>query len=214
MELPSQPSEPLVASTLAILKAARERGFEINRTKLAKLLYLADLQAVEGDGVQFTGAAWRWDQFGPYDSALAHTERQLADTELVERIDDRLFDDGPCELILVVDIDDPLPDEQMQIIRDVVRRYGNKSAGTLRELSYKTPPMVEAQAGGERGVLLDLSRVRRRKAANAFLARARARRAQREPQARDEGVGEELLQELAAACESIRRANEKVFGDS
>ncbi|WP_327044840.1 Panacea domain-containing protein [Microbispora sp. NBC_01189] len=214
MELPSQPASPLIASTLAVLKAAREQGFEINKTKLAKLLYMADLSAVESGDVPISGATWRWDNYGPYDAALARAEYELADSRLIERRDGRLSDEyGPCLLTLLLDIDDPLPDDHMKIIRDTVRRYGGKTASALRELSYKTAPMMEAQVGGERGVLLDLSRARRRKQVKALLARAKARRAQRPPQETDPGVAEELLAELAANSESIRRANEKVLGD-
>ncbi|MGC5009716.1 Panacea domain-containing protein [Streptosporangium sp. DT93] len=215
MDLQSQPSGPLVSSTLAILKAAREYGFEINKTKLAKLLYMADLSAVESDGVQFTGATWRWDNYGPYDSALARVEYELSNSKIIERNDHRLSEDdgGRCELALVVDIDDPLPAGPMQIIRDIVRRYGNKNATGLRELSYKTAPMIEAQAGRERGVLLDLSRARRRKQVRAMLMRAGARRAKHPPQGSDPGVCEQLRAEFIADTESIRRANERVLGD-
>ncbi|GAA4221611.1 putative phage-associated protein [Streptosporangium album] len=215
MDLPSQPSSPLVSAALAVLKAAREQGFEITKTKLAKLLYMADLRAVEIGSVQFTGATWRWDNYGPYDAALAHTEYELADSELIDRNDSRLSDDsfGACVLTLVVDIEDPLPGESMQIVRDTVRRHGSKSSTALRDLSYKTPPMVEAQAGAERGVLLDLSRVRRRNQVKALLARAKARRPHRPLQENDPGVGAELLVELMTSTDSIRRANGKVLGD-
>jgi uncharacterized phage-associated protein len=214
MEIPSQPSDPLVSATLAVLKAAREQGVEITKTKLVKLLYMADLQAVEAGDNQFSGATWRWDNFGPYDSALARAEYELANSKLIDRRDNRLFDDyGACVLTLVIDIDDPLPAENMQIVRDTVRRLGGKTATALKDLSYKTSPMVEAQAGGERGVLLDLSRVRRRKAVKSLLARARARRATHEPQEVTPESYDELLVELAASRESIRRANRKVLDD-
>ncbi|SEN89928.1 type II toxin-antitoxin system antitoxin SocA domain-containing protein [Nonomuraea pusilla] len=214
MEIPSQPSDPLVSATLAVLKAAREQGVEITKTKLVKLLYMADLQAVEAGENQFSGATWRWDNYGPYDSALTRAEYELANSNLIERRDNRLFEEyGACVLTLAVDIDDPLPDDKMSIVRDIVRRFGGKSATALKDLSYKTSPMVEAQAGGERGVLLDLSRVRRSKAVRAVLARARAHRAAREPQETTPEAYGELLVELAASRDSIRRANERVLGD-
>lgn len=214
MEIPSQPSEPLVSAALAVLKAAREQGVEITKTKLVKLLYMADLQAVEAGGSQFSGATWRWDNYGPYDSAVARAELELAKSDLITRQDNRLFDDyGACVLTLSVDIDDPLPADSMAVVRDIVRRLGSKSATALKDMSYKTPPMIEAQAGGERGVLLDLGRVRRRKATRALIARARAQRARREPQATDPGAFDQILEELADSRDSIRHANGKVLGD-
>ncbi|WP_326828654.1 Panacea domain-containing protein [Streptosporangium sp. NBC_01810] len=212
MDMPSQPSDPLVASVLAVLKAAREQRCEINKTKLAKLLYLIDLQAVEDGGVQFSGATWRWDNYGPYDRAIIDAEMDLATSDIIDRVDNRA-NDGQCALTLTIEIDDPLPSPLMDIVRQVVREHGCKSATALKQLSYDTPPMIEAQAGGERGVLLDLSRVRRRKQFQAMLMRAKARRASRPVQQRDPDVGEQLLAELALSAESIRRANEKVLGD-
>ncbi len=211
MTVPSQPSDPLVGAVLAILKAARELGFEINKTKLVKLLYFADIQAIEQGGVQFSGATWRWDNFGPFDRAIAAAELQLADSNLIERRDDRLFD-GQCLLTLAVEVDDPLPAEYMTIVRDVVTRHGSKSATALKVLSYKTPPMEAASAAGDRGVLLDLNRARRRRNVQAMLARSRVRRATIPRHERSPGVADELLAELEASSDSIRRANE-VLGD-
>ena len=207
------PLQPLLRSVLAVLKAAEERGFTITRTKLVKLLYFADLAAVEGGETAITGATWRWDNFGPYDHALKRAENTAVDMELVDRDDQTAAEYGACRLQLVLDIDDPLPDAAMATVRRVVGRLGGQSAGALRDLSYRTPPMVEAETAGERGVLLDLSRARRARQARALLDRHRRLRATLPHRANDLGVGDELLAEMDELAGLRGRVNAEELED-
>jgi uncharacterized phage-associated protein len=215
----SELPDPLMSAVVALLKVAREQGCSISRTKVAKLLYLADLKAVEDGGTPFTGATWRWRDYGPYDNALMRVEGDLVSAQLAERHDTRGEPFGSCTLRLAVDTDDvadPLGDDQMRIMRDIVRKHGRKSASTLKNLSYDTPPMVEAQAAGDREVILDLNRVRRAKQARELLARHRHRRDTRDPVdvlPGDLGVEDDLLAEHEQTAELRRRASSEVLGD-
>lgn len=208
------PLQPLLRSVLAVLKAAEEYGFTITRTKLAKLLYFVDLAAVEGGETAFTGATWRWDNYGPYDHALKRAENTAVDMELVDRDDQTAtVEYGACRLRLVLDIDDPLPDAAMVTVRRVVGQMGGRSAGALRDLSYKTPPMVEAETAGERGVLLDLSRARRARQARALLDRHHRLRASLPQRADEPGVGDELLAEMDELAGLRGRVNAEELED-
>lgn len=212
--LQTQPLQPLLGSVLAVLKAAHEQGHHITRTKLVKLLYFADLAAVETGGTAFTGATWRWDNFGPYDTAIRRAEDVSVNMKVVDRDDQtRPYEYGTCHLKLALDIDDPLPTDSMTVIRSVLHEYGAKTASTLRDLSYKTPPMVEATAAGERMVLLDLSRARRAQQARALLDRHRRIRAAMPKRTDDPGVGDELLGEMADLAAVRGRVNAEEFAD-
>jgi uncharacterized phage-associated protein len=214
MSASTQPLQPLVSSVLAVLKAAREEGHEITRTKLVKLLYLADLKAVEEGDPPFTGATWRWRHFGPHDQALVGAENAAVDMDLVDRDDQtRPFEYGFCVLRLAIDIDDPLPRETMSVVRRVVREFGARSAGALKELSYKTPPMVEAATADDRHGLLDLSQARRAKQMDALITRHRAARRLQPVQTRDDGAADALVRELTSMRDLRRRANTEVLGD-
>jgi hypothetical protein len=158
MSIPLDSPNPLASAVLAVLKAARELDFEITR---AKLLYLADLEAVESGGTQFSGATWRWDTHGPYDHALIRAEDWLVDSEILERHDDRSGDLGSCVLSLTVELGDPLDAVDMRCVLNVLRLHGARNANDLKDISHATAPMIEALAGGERGVLLDFNRARR-----------------------------------------------------
>lgn len=195
--LQTQPLQPLLASVLAVLKAAQEHGHEITRTKLVKLLYFADLAAVEDGGTEITGATWRWDNYGPYDTAIRRAEDATVAMDLVDR-DDRSkdYEYGSCHLELALHIDDPLPEPSMGIIRRVVAEHGDKHASWLRNLSYETAPMVEVTAAGDRQVRLDLSLARRSRQAKALLDRHRRLRAAMPTRQDDSGVGDDLLEEM------------------
>ncbi|WP_181874355.1 type II toxin-antitoxin system antitoxin SocA domain-containing protein [Marinitenerispora sediminis] len=209
----SQPDDPLLRSTLALLKSARDHKHTLNRTKIAKLLYLADLKSVEDGGVPFSGATWRWENYGPFDSALYRVEESLTSAGIVERVDDRGGVTGEVRLRLVQDVESPLSAELDGLVQQVVTEHGAKSAVALRDLSYETSPMLAAQAGGTRGVLIDLNRARRRRQYEALKERYRKHLARRAPRKNDPGVGEELREEMAASSGARRRATMKALGE-
>lgn len=72
------------AAVLALLRAARVDGVIVNRTKLAKLLYLADLRAVEQGLPPGTSVEWRWRHYGPYSDILLRVEGDLERAEVIE----------------------------------------------------------------------------------------------------------------------------------
>ena len=209
----SQPEDPLLRSVLSLFRVARDQGRVLNRTKIAKLLYLADLFAVENGGVAFTGATWRWENYGPFDPAQYRVEDALVAAGIIERTRDLQSPCGEVRLRLVEDVDTPLGAEALTVLGKVVAEHGARSAAQLRDLTYETAPMVQAQTDGERGVLLDLNRARRRKQYAALKERYRARLADRGPVETDLGVGEDLLAEMAESAELRRRANTKALGE-
>lgn len=209
----SQPEDPLLRSVLSLFRVARDQGHSLNRTKIAKLLYLADLFAVENGGVAFSGATWRWENHGPFDPAQYRVEDALVASGIIERTQDPQSPCGEVRLRLVEDIDAPLESASLAVLGATVSEHGGKSAAQLRDLSYGTAPMVQARSEGERGVLLDLNRARRRKQYAALKERYWARLADRGPVESDPGVGEDLLKEMAESAEARRRATTKALGE-
>ncbi|MFJ2033739.1 hypothetical protein [Streptosporangium sp. NPDC087985] len=214
MSRPLESPNPLAGTVLAVLKAARELHVEITKAKLAKLLYLADLDAIESGRTQFSGATWRWDDHGPYDHALIRAEDWVVESELVERHDPQSAEHDSHVLSLTVDIEDSLDAADMECVRNVVRLHGGKTDAALKGLSCETAPMIEARVGGERGTLLDLNRARRRKQVAVLRERFRSRReVRRPPQQDDPGVSDALRAEFLEARDGLRRANAKILDD-
>ncbi|XKK40108.1 Panacea domain-containing protein [Nocardiopsis sp. ARC36] len=209
----SQPEDPLLRSVLALFRVARDQGHALNRTKIAKLLYLADLSAVEDGGVAFTGATWRWENYGPFDPAQYRVEDALVAAGIIERTQDPQSACGEVRLRLVEDVDAPLEPAPLTVLGRVLAQHGGKSAARLRDLTYETSPMVQAQSEGERGVLLDLNRARRRKQYAALKERYRARLADRGPVETDPGAAEDLLSEMAESADIRLRATMKALGE-
>ena len=146
------------AAVFALLSAARAQGAIITRTKLAKLLYLADMRAVEELGRPGSGVEWRWLHYGPFSKLLLSVEDDLVDAGiLAKETTENYYGSTEHRLRLgrhqvPVDVDEQFSG----IIESVVLEYGKLAPSTLRDLTYQTPPMLEAQREGVRGVVLDL----------------------------------------------------------
>lgn len=142
---------------VALLSAARAQGATITRTKLAKLLYLADLRAVENLGRPESGVEWRWLHYGPYSNNLLTIEDDLARDSIVERASCETWA-GSIEhrLRLLRMTPVVIDDDFASLIEQIVLEYGGLAASTLRDMTYQTAPMLEAQREGSRGDVLDL----------------------------------------------------------
>ncbi len=148
------------ASVHALLVLAARRTVDMTRTKVVKLLYLADLRSVATSGVARSGILWRWWHYGPYCQSLKSVEDNLVSEGAVEReswrlsayvTEYRLFarPDAATELMR-------RGDEFLEHLDAVLEEYGHKNAKALTDVAYATAPMLEAQSEGVRGMLLDL----------------------------------------------------------
>lgn len=201
------------AAVLAVLRAARARGFVITRTKLAKMLYLADLQAVQAGEGPVSGVEWKWLDHGPFSYALLDLEDQLAEDEVISS-ERRSYEFGrEVRLTLVNDTGLRLPEDEEQYLVDIVAEMGNLAASSLKQLSYQTPPMLEAVKGGHRGVVLDLDIVRPIPRVRRTLARLREVMREQPEQFDDDGVEDEMVHELEDLAPLRAAANRLMIGD-
>jgi uncharacterized phage-associated protein len=145
------------AALIALLAAARAQGAIITRVKLAKLLYLADLRAVQELGGPGSGVEWRWWHYGPYSKLLLAVEDDLVSARVIEReVTENYYGSTEYRLRLGREVPVDVNAQFAVIIEDVVLRYGNLAASSLRDLTYQTRPMREAQREDARGEILDL----------------------------------------------------------
>lgn len=145
------------AALVALLAAARAQGATVTRTKLAKLLYLADLLAVKEIGGPRSGVEWRWLHYGPFSNLLLSVEDDLVSAGVVERErTENYYGTAEYRLRLGRDVPVDVDAQFAVIIEKVVLEYGALAASTLRDITYQTPPMLEAQREDARGEVLDL----------------------------------------------------------
>ena len=147
----------LSRSVVALLSAAARQHVSVTRMSLAKLLYLADLQAVEAGGDTVSGAEWRWLNYGPYDKRLRDVEVDLIGSQLVQKEETSNFFGNPeFRLYLVTEVEPQVPAQTLELFNRVISNYGRLAPTTLKDITYQTAPILEVQAHGERGDWLDL----------------------------------------------------------
>ena len=148
-------TEPDIRSLIAYIVArARDKGVTLNRTKLVKLLYLADIESVRSRRDPITGLEWVFFHYGPYAFELIDTLQQMEGSELTAQKwhDSVLYRAAPG----APDGEDWLPAIR-RTVDGVIERYASLDLNELLDYVYfRTGPMLDA----ERGHRLDLQLAR------------------------------------------------------
>jgi uncharacterized phage-associated protein len=195
-----------VAAYMGLLESARRHAATVTRTKVAKLLYLADLEAVREGIDPISGVEWKWLDHGPFNNCLQYLENRLVAMSTIKRRpsiwglgwDLRLDGERPQGL--------DMPADDFKILDSVVERYGQLAAKTLKDLSYQTPPMVEAKKHG-RGVVLNLDLARPLPSLRSAAQRLNAVLRNLPEQETEEGAAEDLVREYHELAPGRARAN-------
>jgi hypothetical protein len=126
---------------------------ELGPIHLLKYVYLADLVHAERyGGATFTGAAWRFYHYGPWDAAVYDRVQSLdaAPDVVAKRLASQYEQDfmryslpyGEAERVLRT-LDRELPTALTSRLRGFVREFG-KDTPTLLDYVYRTRPMLRA----------------------------------------------------------------------
>jgi uncharacterized phage-associated protein len=123
----------LIGNTVVFLA---ERCQPLYHTKLLKLLYLIDEEATNRTGAPITWLTYNVWQFGPVseDIYFSKTEghNKLSDFIRFENVDDNLFIIKPIKKFSNAE----LSDTDMEIINDIVVKYGNMTTKQLVDLTH------------------------------------------------------------------------------
>lgn len=199
----------------ALLGLAAARRLLMSRMKVAKLLYLADLRSVEHEGTAGSGVVWQWRHYGPFSNGLKSVEEDLVTNGDIEldvtrtRFGNREYRLAAPPLHLA---EFESTDGFLAHLDAVLEEHGRRSATELKDLTYRTEPMREAQAEGRKEAILDLGERRPIPDATETLAQFQQMLdnnvADDAPLPR--GCSEEILEPLRAAR---AQANEILLGD-
>ena len=138
----------------AIIGILALTGTKVLRTKLVKLVYMADNRFYEFTGRTITGNLYMWDHFGPnaVGNAIANEANELSRQSKVRMSVHPSMVDGDSYEYWVDDADtsweavESLLDEgERQIIVDVTREFGRQGINTLVKKSRETSPFHNAQ---------------------------------------------------------------------
>lgn len=197
-----------------LLQAAGRRGLKMTRTSVAKLLYLADLRAVSKTGAAGSGVEWRWRHYGPFDNDLLSVERRLIAAEAIDRYHGANFFGTPEYRLVAREtvLSDAETDWFLTYVDEVLDECGHCSPSTLRDMTYQTAPMVEAQKTNDREGLLDLGE--RRRIPDFSTVSRRLAAARRRVVDDDDNTpidDRRIIEELAAFEPARRRANTELL---
>jgi len=133
-----------------------DRLGEVTKTKLAKMLFIADRRYFERTNQTITGFVYRRSFFGPYPAELEDVVGSLIVKRLLRQYE--LVTITPeCETVVryplvrterLVMYDD-LDDEQRQIIDEVVDEFGEMSLDELVEMMCEFEEVKSAEFGEE-----------------------------------------------------------------
>ena len=140
----------------ALVAAGQEdeqRDRRLGPIQLVKYAYLGDLAYAEAhQGETFTGAAWQFHHFGPWDAEVfGRIEPALAAIGTIkERLPGAIYGDFERYTLqdehLLDGLSTKLPGEVAGAIRRAVHEHGSDTASLLRDV-YQTRPMLTAAPG-------------------------------------------------------------------
>ena len=137
-----------MSKTMAVISLVlEEMGEPVHRTKLVKLVYLADTLFYEHFGETITGLGYMWDDFGP--NAISNAIVKEADKLVQEDYacmkigmsiygsENYMYSSGLKKL----GIPDKLLNQlEKRVIKDIVERYRNYSITQIVAASKRTEP--------------------------------------------------------------------------
>lgn len=134
----------------AIELVLRVEGAPVGRTKLVKLLFLADLEATRQGLPPFTGGRWRFHHYGPFTWEVIDSAEALARAGRIcrEYWEDEAGASG-------VDYEVPsagstvggLDPTRSAIVRELAERWRGQSAGRLKQYVYSLSILTANEPG-------------------------------------------------------------------
>jgi hypothetical protein len=138
----------------AILAVLEEMGTSIHRSKLVKLIYLAENLFYEHFGRTITGLGYMWDDYGPnaISNAIVKEAQKLVDRDFIcmkvgtsiYGTDNYLYSLGP-EKADVEHLTGSLEPLERRVLIDTVKRYRDFNITQIVAASKKTTPFKKAQ---------------------------------------------------------------------
>lgn len=120
-------------------------GFIESRTKLVKLIYLADVEAKNELGRTITGLTYVYHFYGPYAPEIIETALEM-DGEGIKEVYNPYFD--RYEYIKEgQDIEIGLTKEEIKVLDKIIEEYGRLRTNDIKEKAYQTEPMKRAEPG-------------------------------------------------------------------
>jgi uncharacterized phage-associated protein len=130
--------------------ASRYPGRPLTRTKLVKLLYLADLEAFRRVRRPLTGVKWISYYYGPFSQDILHAADQLDGRVLVQQVATQVTGQPYYRY-------EPLPQAELPALSEgdrgvvdvVLEQYGGMTLPNLIDAVYETEPYKRTEKLGD-----------------------------------------------------------------
>jgi hypothetical protein len=134
-----------------LLAGVLDRGGQLGKTKLVKLLYLVDVEHYALFRSRPTGYTWRYYFYGPYDSAIENTLKRLEfdvpQEEVTTGAGFRAVTFRPRDIAAMLDRAD-LSDRVARSVVRILDRFALEDLPEILDWVYfHTPPMQHARPG-------------------------------------------------------------------
>ena len=116
-----------------------------SRTKLVKLLYLSDVEAKERLGRTITGLRYIYHFYGPYAPEIIEKALEM-DGEEIREVYNPLFDRYEYYAVKE-EIDVGLDPDEIEVLNEVIKKYGRMSTSEIKEVAYNTEQMKKVEPG-------------------------------------------------------------------
>jgi hypothetical protein len=131
----TDPAMERLADAIRLVLAAE--GAPVGRTKLMRLLFLADLEATRRELPPVTRGIWRYDHFGPFDWSIIDCAEALARGSQITRTYWESDAGGSTGVDYAAPSTAAQPGQlqaaQEQIVRDIVANWRDRSLADLKE---------------------------------------------------------------------------------
>lgn len=135
----------------AILTVLEEMGTPVHRTKLVKLIYLAENIFYEHFGRTITGLVYMWDDHGPnaISNAIVKEAEKLVQQDFacmktgtsIYGTENYMYSFGPKKTNMAEHLLEPI---ERQVLLDTVKRYRNYTITQIIAASKRTNPFKKA----------------------------------------------------------------------
>ncbi len=154
------PNQVNISKTRAVIRAILLlRRRKVLRTELVKLVYLADNRFYESTGRTITGNTYRWDHFGPnaVSGAIVDEANAMADEGMVLMSARPSMHGGSAYPYWIRSsdqgsawktVESALDAGERQVVRDIVKQFGQMGLESLIRRSKATVPFAEASRYG------------------------------------------------------------------
>lgn len=144
--------EKLRSCIVYLISKAKELQLpSFNRTKLVKLLFLADYRAKQQLDQTISGVQYEYYAYGPFSPHILDAIDELVGYEIVEQVIDHLPSDPDKGIAYRYSLGDSprfeltLTDQERDIIDSVLNEFGRFSLQRLLKHVYNTPVMQDAR---------------------------------------------------------------------